>query len=104
MNHEVATDHVILNVHMQAAPGYQDEVAEQLLALLAPTRAETGCVIYNLHRDPQDPAKFMFYEEFVSQAALDAHGETPHLQQFRQYRQAFPGRITSTATKWRTIA
>ncbi|HEX4227379.1 MAG TPA: putative quinol monooxygenase [Bryobacteraceae bacterium] len=98
-------DHVILNVHMQAAPGFEAELAEHLSSMVGPTRNEPGCITYQLHRDPEDPSKFMFYERFESQAALDEHGETPHLRRFREYRAKFPERIASTiVTKWRAFA
>jgi Antibiotic biosynthesis monooxygenase len=51
---------VVLNVHIEAAPGTEDELVQRLLALVAPTRAEPGCISYELFRDPERPAKFMF--------------------------------------------
>ena len=105
MNSEQDTEHVVLNVHFQAAPGFEDELAAQLTAMVAPTRSEPGCVTYQLHRDPEDPSKFMFYERFRSQEALDAHGRTPHLQKFRAYREELPDRVSSiVVTKWRVFA
>jgi quinol monooxygenase YgiN len=101
---ESDSDHVILNVHMQAAPGFENELGEHLSAMVGPTRSESGCITYQLHRDPEDPSKFMFYERFKSQAALDDHGETPHLQKFRAYRAEFPDRVSSVVvTKWRVV-
>jgi quinol monooxygenase YgiN len=95
--------HVILNVHMEAVPGHEEELAEQLLALVAPTHAEPGCLIYQLHRDPENPGKFMFYERFINQEALDSHSQSPHLVCFREYRAAAnPDPLAkSTVTKWR---
>lgn len=99
-------NNVILNVHMEAVPGHEEELAEQLLALVAPTRSEAGCLIYELHRDPENPGKFMFYERFVNQEALDSHTASPHLQRFRDYRAAAnPDPLAkSTATKWRVFS
>jgi len=71
-------DDVILNVHIEAVPGHEESLADQLLALVAPTRKETGCLVYELHRDWQNPGKFMFYERFASQAALDEHLASPY--------------------------
>ncbi len=98
------SDHVILNVHLQAAAGREEEAATQLRKLVAPTRSEPGCVTYLLHRDPQDPAKFMFYEEFRSQEALQEHNRSPHLQAWVAYQAAHEGVIEkSTLTYWRTL-
>lgn len=73
---------VTLNVHLQAALGQEAALAESLMALLSPTRAERGCINYDLHRNLQDPSKFMFYENWATQEALDQHIATPHIQAF----------------------
>jgi quinol monooxygenase YgiN len=98
-------DNVILNVHIEAASGQEEKLAEQLRALVAPTRAEAGCLAYELHRDPKNPAKFMFYERFRSQAALDEHLASPHFKAFAAYRTAeSPDPVESIAiTTWRAI-
>jgi quinol monooxygenase YgiN len=99
-------DPVILNVHIEAAAGQQDRLAEQLLALVMPTRLEPGCIMYELHQDPKNPAKFMFYERFKSQADLDAHLASPHFKAFEAYRAAnHPDPVASIAiTTWRRMA
>ncbi len=65
---------------MRAKPGKEQEVRALLESLIAPTRAEQDNVTYALHQGAQDPAVFIFYENWTSQAALDAHLGTPHLQ------------------------
>jgi quinol monooxygenase YgiN len=99
-------DNVVLNVQMEALQGHEDELAEQLLALLGPTRSEPGCILYELHRDPENAGKFLFYEIWVDQAALDAHTASPHLVRFREYRaQADPDPVAkSNSTKWRVFS
>ena len=57
-------DTVVLNVHIEAAPGAEEELAQHLKRLVAPTRAEPGCVSYELFRDPEQHARFMFQEVF----------------------------------------
>jgi quinol monooxygenase YgiN len=64
----------------QARPGKENELRAALIGLLAPTRKETGCVNYDLHSSREDPAKFLFYENWTGQAALDAHMQSPHVQ------------------------
>lgn len=99
-------DDVILNVHIEAAASQEENLAEQLRALVAPTRAEAGCLTYELHRDPQNPSKFMFYERFRSQAALDEHLASPYFKAFVAYRAALdPDPVASIViTTWRSIA
>ena len=64
----------------QARPGKEGALREALVALLAPTRQEAGCITYNLHQSPQDPAKLMMFETWRDQAAIDAHMKSSHVQ------------------------
>jgi quinol monooxygenase YgiN len=67
---------------VRAKAGQESQLLQELLALIAPTRAEAGCIDYDLHQSQSDPAVFVFYENWASQAALDAHARTPHLQAY----------------------
>lgn len=97
---------VILNVHMKAVPGHEEELCALLIALVEPTRAEPGCMIYELHRDPTNAGAFMFYERFVSQQALDAHVAMPHFTNFVAVRAASaPDPVESVVVgKWKAVA
>jgi quinol monooxygenase YgiN len=66
--------------HITARPETVDETRELLLSLIEPTRAESGCVTYELMQNTTDPTDFTFVEEWTSDAALDAHLETEHLK------------------------
>lgn len=66
-------------VLIPAKSGRADDLDKALKALLAPTRAEKGCISYDAHRSNDDPGLFMMYETWESQAALDAHFQTPHM-------------------------
>ncbi|MFQ1900699.1 putative quinol monooxygenase [Aeromonas veronii] len=37
------------------------------------TRSETGCLIFKVTQDPLNPCRFDVYEEFVDEAAFQAH-------------------------------
>lgn len=63
-----------------ARPETRDELAALLHAQVAPTRAEPGCINYDFHVDAADPCVFVFYENWIDRAALDAHLAMPHLQ------------------------
>lgn len=93
---------VVLNVHMQAVPGREHDLQAQLRGLLEPARKEPGCLAYELHGDPENPGKFMFYEKFESQAALDAH--LAHFQKFVAYRAQGDPVASAVVTRWRAIA
>ncbi len=68
---------------MQAKPGKEDALRRATLALIEPTRREDGCVQYDLHVHTTDPARFVFYENWTSQAHLDRHAASAHVQEFR---------------------
>jgi quinol monooxygenase YgiN len=95
---------IVLSVHMQAVAGRERDLETQLRALLMPTRNEPGCLAYELHSDPGNPGKFMFYEKFQSQAALDAHLASPHFKRFLAYREAQGDPVDSAiVTRWRVV-
>ena len=64
----------------QARAGREAELKTALIGLVAPTRKEAGCINYDLHASPEDPAKFLFHENWTSQAHLDAHLQSAHIK------------------------
>ena len=70
---------VVVVGSLKARPGREDELEEALGGLVAPTHAETGCILYALHRALDDPARFAFVERWESREALDAHLGSPHV-------------------------
>ena len=94
---------IILNVHFQAVPGHEKKLGAELHDLVAPSREEPGCLAYELHFDPEDPSKFMFYEKFASQAALDLHLATPHLKRFQNYLKSNSPIAAQSVTRWRSF-
>src|ERR1700689_2222082 len=90
---------IIINAHIQAAPGHEKELGSELRAVFAPGRKEPGVLVYDLHVDPEHPGKFMFYEKFASQAALDLHLEAPYLEHFRSYLKAHNPIAAQTVTR-----
>lgn len=72
--------HVRVVARIVALPDKESQLESVLRALIGPTRAEAGCVSYQLLRQQNDPTEFTFVEEWVNDAAIDAHFETLHLQ------------------------
>jgi quinol monooxygenase YgiN len=64
----------------RARPGKEVELKTALVSLVAPTRKEAGCINYDLHASPKDPAKFLFHENWMSKAHLDAHLQSAHIK------------------------
>ena len=57
-------------------------VKTELLKLIVPTRKESGCIEYRLHQDNQDPAVFIFYENWEDAASLEKHINTDHYKAY----------------------
>ena len=76
----MAIDSLRVVAIVTALPDKADELKSILLGLIAPTRAEAGCLSYQLLQNNSDPSEFVFVEEWTSDAALDEHMTTPHLQ------------------------
>jgi quinol monooxygenase YgiN len=76
----MATEHVRVVARITGQPDKVQELKQVLLALINPTRAEDGCVSYELYQSDTDAADFVFLEEWASSAAVLAHMQTPHVQ------------------------
>ena len=73
---------VKLIAHLHTKPAQADAVAAALLELAGPSRAEAGCLMYDVCRSKADRNKLLVLEEWESQAVLDAHMATPHFKAF----------------------
>ena len=62
-----------------ARPDTVNEVRRLLLELIEPTRAEPGCIKYELLQSVEDPSEFTFVEAFVSDAAFAIHASAPYI-------------------------
>jgi len=69
---------VVARVTAQA--GKDGEVKAILLALVGPARQDPGCIGYELLQSLDDPCDFTFVEEWASDADMQAHLATPHVQ------------------------
>lgn len=59
-----------------------DLVKAELLKLIDITRAEQGCINYDLHQDNENPAHFVFYENWESRELWQAHMGNTHLSDY----------------------
>ena len=48
----------------------------------AALRDEPDCHIFHIHVAADEPDRYCFYEVYSSVAALDAHRQTPHFQEY----------------------
>jgi quinol monooxygenase YgiN len=73
---------IVANIH--AHPDKIELVKAELEKLIPITQAEKGCLQYDLHRDNENPAHFMFYENWESRELWQIHMKTPHLTAYRK--------------------
>ncbi|MEM7668867.1 MAG: putative quinol monooxygenase, partial [Pseudomonadota bacterium] len=62
-----------------AVPGKEDLVRSELEKLVPITRAEAGCLQYDLHVDTSEPGVFAFYENWETRELWRTHMNAPHL-------------------------
>lgn len=73
---------VVLAVTWVSKAGNEKQVAESFAKLEAASRQEPGCLLYVVHRHSTNPAQFFIYEQYRDDAALQAHRDSPHFQQY----------------------
>lgn len=59
-----------------------DLLKTELLKLIDITLAEKGCINYDLHQDNENPAHFMFYENWETRELWQSHMDGQHLKDF----------------------
>ncbi len=87
---------------VRAKTGQEARLRQELQRLVAPTRAEAGCIRYDLHESTTEPGWFLLYETWKSEAELGLHFETPYLKAFFQMVPDL-AEGPSEITKWKKL-
>ncbi|MBN8550661.1 MAG: antibiotic biosynthesis monooxygenase [Deltaproteobacteria bacterium] len=82
------SSHLTVVATIQARPGKENEVREELLRLVAPTQAEDGCFQYDLHESKSQAGHFLFFENWTSAEALEKHLATAHIARLKSKEEA----------------
>ncbi len=61
-----------------AKEGCEDKMKELLTAMVEPSKAEDGCIFYEIFQYKDDPRRFMAVESWRDEAALDGHRASAH--------------------------
>ncbi len=64
---------VILSGYLDVPDGDIATVENHLPTHITLSRAEGGCVSFDVRVDPQNPNRYLVEEEFTTQAAFDSH-------------------------------
>ncbi len=77
-------------------PEHLTDARQAILGILSPTRAEEGCLSFDLF-DGQDDGCLYLFEEWVNQAALDNHYAQDYTAKvFRAYEEWLAEPVTVT--------
>jgi quinol monooxygenase YgiN len=72
----------VVTAKWTAKAGHEDDVRDAILSLIEPSRSEPGNLFYRANRRSEDPRVFFLYEEYVDEAAYQAHGASEHFQAY----------------------
>ena len=72
---------LILVVRVTIKAGHEEEVIPSFQKLQEATRREPGCIEFVVQRSRENPRRYLIYEQYNDQAALDAHRASPHFKE-----------------------
>jgi quinol monooxygenase YgiN len=69
-------------VRFEPLPGKEAEFRGELLRVVAPSRAEPGCLAIRAFESLREPFVFAIHSEWADEAAFDLHAKLPHTVRF----------------------
>jgi quinol monooxygenase YgiN len=73
-------DEILIVATAAARPGMEADLERALRAVAAPTRAQRGCLQFELYRSGQDGASIMALERWASSEDHDRHLQGAHVK------------------------
>lgn len=73
------TNRLTIVARILAKENQRELVKSELLKLIPITRAEAGCINYDLHQDNENPNLFLFFENWESRELWQQHMNNSHL-------------------------
>ncbi len=77
-------EEIVMIATLQAKPGHHEELEKELKLLAKGTCKEPGCLRYALHRDAENPSRFVMIEHWASKDAMNVHTSLPHFLRYRK--------------------
>ena len=90
---------IVLVARLKVKDDAVEEAKQAALDIVADSRAEAGCVNYDIHQAIDDPTVFVWHETWKNKAAIDEHFETDFFKNFFAKVEGFaaePPQITLT--------
>lgn len=72
-----------LTIVLRAQPDHRAAFVAACLAAVAPSRAEPGCLFFDLLVSEKDADEVVFYEAYADEAAFQAHMAAPHTKEWQ---------------------
>lgn len=66
-----------------AKEGSEAKMKELLCAMVKPSKAEVGCIFYEIFQYENEPRRFMAVETWADEAALDGHKASAHYKVYK---------------------
>jgi quinol monooxygenase YgiN len=80
---------IYLLAHLKARPDTHPELMSAAKAMISATRAEPGCILYDLNISITDPQSMVFVEAWKSREALSEHFDAPHMAVWRKASEGY---------------
>lgn len=93
---------IVTMVHVHVKPDCVDDFIAAIALNHKGSVAEPGNHRFDVLQDPADPTKFVLYEAFTDEAALEFHRSQPH---YLAWRDAVTHMMAETrrAVRWRCL-
>jgi len=72
-----------------AKEGSEAKMKELLSAMVVPSKAEDGCIFYEIFQYEENRRKFMAVETWRDEKALDGHKTSPHYKIYKTSYEPF---------------
>lgn len=87
---------VVVVVYLHVKPDSQDQFVAETKANARNSRQESGVVRFDLIQQSDDPSRFVLYEIYRDEKAVEAHRETAH---YAKWRDAVPAFLVTERTR-----
>jgi len=77
-------ENIVLIARLKVKKDSVEAAKKSALAIIQPSRAETGCINYDFHQLLNDESVFIWHETWKNQEAIDAHGISEHFKEFSE--------------------
>ena len=65
------------------------ELKDLLITMIDASRAEAGCLLYNIYQLTEKPTEFTVVETWENQEYLNAHGQSDHYNHYKAHFEPF---------------